>query len=74
MGVVEIIIIVLAVVIVIGVSLYSLMRKAKGKSGCCDCSSCPYANACHKSNKKAGKDCDKAKEDCGVKCTCRENR
>lgn len=62
MGAVEIIIIALAVVIVIGVSVYSLIRKAKGKGGRCDCSSCPYANACHKSNKKADKrdyDCDK---------------
>lgn len=74
MGAVEIIIIVLAVVIVIGVSVYSFIRKAKGKSGCCDCSSCPYANACHRSNKKADdkRDCDKAKRD--VKCTCREKQ
>ena len=49
MGAVEITIIVIAVLIVVGVTAAAIVRKAKGKggcSGCCGCAGCPHSSGC----------------------------
>ena len=52
MGALEIILIVACVAIVVGVAVAVIVRKAKGKSACCDeCSgNCPHCAAAKKDN------------------------
>lgn len=51
---VEIIVIIAAAAIVLGVVIGAIVRKKQGKSGCdCGCSACPHCAACASVKKKA---------------------
>lgn len=47
MGPIDIIILVAAVCVFLGVVIGAIVKKKKGKSGCgCGCATCPYGGSC----------------------------
>lgn len=42
----EILIIVLACAFVAGVAIWQIVRRKKGKGGCCDCQNCSHCASC----------------------------
>lgn len=51
MGALEIVVIVLAVAIVGGVAISSIIRKKKGKTCCSDCEHCKCCSSCQSEDK-----------------------
>ena len=46
MGATEIVIIIAAAAVVVGVAISSIVAKKRGKKGCCGCAGCPHAGKC----------------------------